>query len=49
MPGHAGLDLFQVDVSAVEEKFSYQTAVLIRLLIDDRYVLTKNHFRQILL
>jgi len=49
MPGHAGFDLFEVDVSSIKQDLSHQTTVLIGLLVNDGDVLSKNHFREILL
>jgi hypothetical protein len=49
MPGHAGLDLFQVDIFSFQKNLSYQSSVLIGLFINDGYILTKNHLRKILL
>ena len=46
MPGHAGFDLFEVDVFSVQNNLAYQTPVLIDLLITHADVFAKDHFRK---
>src|SRR5712692_9658604 len=46
VPRHAGSDLFEVDVLAVEQNLSHQPAVLIDLLIAHAHVFAENHTRK---
>ena len=46
MPRHAGFDLFEVDVSSVQNNLAYKSPVLIDLLITYAHIFAKYHFRK---